>query len=201
MDPKIHGNYLYFHTNTGGEQKFQVLHLTSKKQWEISVPEEAISNADNLVVFQNRLLFKMFEIIPTAKTFYEQPAAFYTADLDGENVQKWRDTIGTEFTADDRYIYEWTSSPYIYQKSVAVENPFFRIYDAEGNTLIDFNPKEEGIPSFYRVYIAPGEHVFFYDRTRIYYFAKSEIASGKVTPKLLIDVSGYGQSFFPAPAV
>ena len=193
MDPKIHGNYLYFHTNIGGEQKFQVLHLTSKKQWEISVPEEAISNADNLVVFQNRLLFKMFEIIPTAKTFYEQPAAFYTADLDGENVQKWRDTIGTEFTADDRYIYEWTSSPYIYQKSVAVENPFFRIYDAEGNTLIDFNPKEEGIPSFYRVYIAPGEHVFFYDRTRIYYFAKSEIASGKVTPKLLIDVSGYGQ--------
>lgn len=193
MDPEIYGNYLYFLTYIDGERKFQVFHLPSKKQWELPAPEDATNNADDLIVFQNRLLFKMFEVVPTAKTFYEQPAAFYTADLDGKDIQKWRDTIGTDFSADEQYIYEWTSSPFIYQEAVAAENPFFRIYDTDGNTLIDFNPKKEGIPSFYRVYITPGEHVFFYDRTRIYYFAKSEIASGKVTPRLLIDVSGYSE--------
>ena len=72
-------------------------------------------------------------------------------------------------------------------------SPFFRVYDRDWNLLLDFDPSGF-ISTQWDVYVSPGEFVFFFtDDNIIYYFSKSEISTGKITPKLFIDVSNVKQ--------
>ena len=72
-----------------------------------------------------------------------------------------------------------------------MEEPYIRVYNKEGATLAQCNPLDYGIDDFLSFHVMPGEHVFLYDTHKAYYFSKSDIETGEIHPKLLIDCSQY----------
>ena len=58
--------------------------------------------------------------------------------------------------------------------------------------LVEYDALET-LPDMYDLYVSPGEHVFITSDANdtVWYFSKSEIETGTITPKLLIDCSAY----------
>lgn len=69
---------------------------------------------------------------------------------------------------------------------------YIRIYDADGKLLVEENFYDE-LPLMQDLYVASDEKVFIVNRSNntVWYFSKSEIETGTITPKLLIDCSAY----------
>ena len=151
-----------------------------------------ISNENNgvytLFPLKNFLFAKQVNYDPQ-KEIYQQKETIYIADIDGNNIKKWKETDYNLLAADNQYIYEATYGYYI--RDGWVTEPYIRVYNEQGEIMAECNPLEEGIDSYYSMYVMPGEHVFLYDNTRVYYFSKSEIETGEIHPKLLIDCSQY----------
>lgn len=180
-----YGQRLYFSANVGGVEQ---LYTVSLSTLECKPLFEGITvEWPTLMICQNQLYLLMIHPVPGRET-HEYESTLYSANLDGSNLQKCWNSGTCEMTADDCYIYEWPFGMYINR----MEEPYFRIRDPEGNLLVEYDPREDGINSYYTVYVMPGEHVFIFGNNRtIHYFSKSEIETGEIHPKLLIDCSQY----------
>ena len=188
MDLQAYGNHLYFSSLVDGVKKFHTIDLRTGECKIICDIAQVNDSAYHMTFFQDRLLFEISHEEP-GKELYELKATLYTADLDGGNIQKWKDTDFCGFTSDGQYVYEWLDGPFIKM----VDHPYIRIYDQQGDMVVNYNPLDGDICNFYDIFVTPGEHVLIYDSDKLYGFAKSEIPSGKISPRLLIDVSGYGE--------
>ena len=188
QDILAYGNQLFFKIMGDGPTRMYQMNLQSGNIEEIF----KISNENNgvytLFPLKNFLFAKQVNYDPQ-KEIYQQKETIYIADIDGNNIKKWKETDYNLLAADNQYIYEATYGYYI--RDGWVTEPYIRVYNEQGEIMAECNPLEEGIDSYYSMYVMPGEHVFLYDNTRVYYFSKSEIETGEIHPKLLIDCSQY----------
>lgn len=178
MDLQAFGGRLYFFVFADGAKKLYTLELSNNKVEKICDIADVNDAGGQLSILNNQLLFKLNHKAPD-KALQELSATMYTADLDGGNVQKWRDSFYCNFVADGQYVYEWDDP-------LEGVTPCVRIYDVSGNLLVNYNLAEKHIPCM-TVYATPGEHVFLFHPKSIYYFSKSEISSGIISPKLLME--------------
>ena len=188
QDVLAYGNRMFFKIMGDGPTHMYQMNLQSGNIEEIF----KISNENNgvytLFPLKNFLFAKQVNYDPQ-KEIYQQKETIYIADTDGNNIKKWKETDYNLLAADNQYIYEATYGYYI--RDGWVTEPYIQVYNEQGEIMAECNPLEEEIDSYYSMYVMPGEHVFLYDNTRVYYFSKSEIESGEIHPKLLIDCSQY----------
>ena len=196
MDLKIYGTHLYFSTWDGTRNYFH-LNLKSKKTEQIFNDVATVTNnifydeLFNLVIFGDHLVTELIHMNDTVntETVDNLKCELYTANLDGSNVQEGMTVPNAPYSADNQYFYKWS----MFAGHFLNSSPFFRVYDRDWNLLLDFDPSGF-ISTQWDVYVSPGEFVFFFtDDNIIYYFSKSEISTGKITPKLFIDVSNVKQ--------
>lgn len=188
-DVKLFGNYLYFSKPNpvvlGGYWHYQV-DLNTKEVNRVFEYDDSILDEDiyNLQFFDNQLIIERYKLEESVLTG-EQRCHPYIADLEGKNVKEWIEVIHGPFGADENYFYRWPA--WAGGKLRAVE-PTLQIYNREGEMLVNYDMTGE-LTKFREVFISPGEHVFLYMPQKIYYFSKSEIPSGTITPKVLIDLT------------
>ena len=188
-DILLYGNYLYFSmenpvTHIGSWHYCLNLknnHVNRIFQFDDSKIDEAVYN---LCFFNNQLVMERYKMEESVLTG-EQRCHPYIADLEGKNVKEWIEVIHGPFGADENYFYRWPA--WAGGKLRAVE-PTLQIYNREGEMLVNYDMTGE-LTKFREVFISPGEHVFLYMPQKIYYFSKSEIPSGTITPKVLIDLT------------
>lgn len=111
----------------------------------------------------------------------------YKTDLHGNYIETFMEIPNSSFTADDKYFYNWSFWPRDESSDYHI-----KIYDLEGKLLINYDFSAIA-PDFSDLYVSPGELVFMPTPklNKIYYFSKSEIETGEIHPKLLIDCSQY----------
>ena len=191
MDLKIYGMHLYFST-WDGERNYYHLDLRSKKTEQIFKDIATVTNnvfydeVYNIAIMGDRLVTELIHMDDTVntETVDNLKCELYTANLDGTDVKEWQDVPNAPYTADNQYFYKWS----MYAGHFLNSPPFFRIYDKDWTLLVDYDPSEY-ISTQWDVYVSPGEFVFLFTDEIIYYFSKSEIPTGNITPKLFIDVS------------
>ena len=141
----------------------------------------------NMAILGNHVITELIHMDESANAFTVDnlKCELYMSDLDGSNLRKWQDVPNAPYSADNTYFYKWSmwSGGQFLNKE-----PFLRIYDQDWNLLVDYDPSEY-IDTIWDVYVSPGEFVFLFTDEIIYYFSKSEIPTGNITPKLFIDVS------------
>ena len=93
------------------------------------------------------------------------------------------------FTADDRYLYEWMFP----KLEDPEEGGYLRVLDGAGEVVARCSLLEEVPDYMYLLVPLEGEHVFIACKGngRLYYFPKSDIETGQIHPKLLIDCTQY----------
>lgn len=193
MDLKIYGNHLYFST-WSGERKYYHMNLDNSNEihqiLEIGnfTNDKKYDEIYNVAIWGNQLVTELIHIdnnMGDGSCVDQYKCELYIADLDGSNLREWQDVPNAPYSADNTYFYKWSmwSGGQFLNKE-----PFLRIYDQDWNLLVDYDPSEY-IDTIWDVYISPGEFVFLFTDEIIYYFSKSEIPTGKITPKLFIDMS------------
>ena len=183
-----YGNNLYFSAMMTVEKRFYRLDLDSMEVSQIfDLPLEVTDAGYNLIPFQGGLVCQINHGIPGADMSH-LPATRYRSDLQGEKVEKWQENTMNAFTADDRYLYEWLMP--------GLEDPeeggYLRILDGEGKVVARCSLLEE-VPDYMYLLVPQGGHVFIACKGngKLYYFPKSEIETGQIHPKLLIDCTQY----------
>ena len=188
-----YGNHMYFSAFEEGDRHFYTIDLNHKDKEPQRICE--LDNAGiryNFVLLENRPLVAYNDDDPRfgqELPFERLPSTMYRAsELDGSNLQEWKTFDYSPFTADDRYLYRWSFAP----AKERMEEMYIRIYDGDGNLLVEYDALET-LPDMYDLYVSPGEHVFITSDANdtVWYFSKSEIETGTITPKLLIDCSAY----------
>ena len=197
-DMKAYGNHLYFTTIEDSETAFYTIDLTNpasscekflEKLGEDGTQPYYIAPSDGALlsamtnVGETQNLSGIEAIKSVTRTLYR-------TDLDGGNPQAILKLSSGPYTSDGRYIYHWPL--WVLWKDGSIDRHSIRIYDLEGNLLADHDAAGDA-PDFRDLYVTPGEHVFLnvQDNNKVYYFAKSEIETGEIHPKLLIDCSQY----------
>ena len=188
QDILAYGNQIFFKIITDGENHLYQIELETEEVKEIFDIGDINNNVYTILSLKDYVLIKLLHYDPQ-KEIYQQKETIYIADKNGENLQKWMDTDYNLLAADEQYIYEATYGYYI--RDGWVTDPYIRVFNEQGELLAQCNPLEEGINSYSSMYVMPGEHVFLYDMRKVYYFSKSDIETGEIHPKLLIDCSQY----------
>ena len=188
QDILAYGNRLFFTVFTEDTKHFYRMDIQNGKVEEICKVGDITNKNHIFFPFKDYMFVKQVHIDPQKK-IYELKETVFTANQNGENLQKWMDTDYTILLSDNEYIYEATYGYYI--RDGWVTDPYIRVFNEQGELLAQCNPLEEGINSYYSMYVMPGEHVFLYDMRKVYYFSKSDIETGEIHPKLLIDCSQY----------
>ena len=178
MDLQAIGNHLYFSVMADGAKRFYELDLRNNKSDKILDIGDVTDFPQQMTRFQDKLFFSLLHSEP-GKELYERNTTMYTADLDGGNIQEWKESPWAPFVADGQYVYE-------YDVMRDMENRCIRIYDADGRLLVNYSLTENGMKCR-EIFVGTGGYVFIYNLDNIYYFSKSEIAAGKISPKLLME--------------
>ena len=198
-DIKAYGNRLYFTTDENGKTGFYFIDLTDPDfaakpifdQVEESTDArfQVFPSSNGLLAALNLLDEPQPEGMDGSTYLANLPSVLYRSDLQGNDVKKWKETLYSPFTWDDRYVYKW---PWWPCKQVDPPGNKISIYDLDGNLLVEHDADTD-VPDIEDIYVSMGEHVFLFgeSRNKVYYFAKSEIETGEIHPKLLIDCSQY----------
>lgn len=198
-DIKAFGNQLYFTINENGKTGFYFIDLTDPDfaakpifdQVEESTDArfQVFPSSNGLLAALNLLDEPQPEGMDGSTYLANLPSVLYRSDLQGNDVKKWKETLYSPFTWDDRYVYKWPWRPC---KQVDPPGNKISIYDLDGNLLVEHDADTD-VPDIEDIYVSMGEHVFLFgeSRNKVYYFAKSEIETGEIHPKLLIDCSQY----------
>ena len=194
-DLSAYGNHLYFSGNENGVRQFFAMDLRDKtpqpERLFTAVDADTAHLRNHMTIFGGRLLaafnnddYRMEQDL----SLEEMPAVMYRSALDGSSAQPWMDVTYSPFAADDRYLYRWSFEPIARESG----EMYIRIYDADGKLLVEENFYDE-LPLMQDLYVASDEKVFIVNRSNdtVWYFSKSEIETGTITPKLLIDCSAY----------
>lgn len=193
MDLKLYGNYLYFGIYEKGKRQYYAVNLITKQGRHIFEFDEEKTGIYNLAVLDSRIVTNRYY---EDQYYYEDlssdrlKAKMYIADLDGSHVEVLNEVINEPYSADANYLYQWTKWS---AGKLLAETPSIWIYDKNGTLLVEYDPLKE-VPDYRDIYVSPGEYVFLYCTNRICYFSKSEIPSGTITPKVLIDLTDLVQN-------
>lgn len=196
------GDNIYDVFGYGNNVYFSVVHDLIKKFYHldlITMGIDQIYNLDNkpedacynLIPFQDGLMCEI------THPWEEQDvgdmtnvsATRYVGDLKGGNISRWQNTKMNVFTADDRYLYEWMFP----KLEDPEEGGYLRVLDGAGEVVARCSLLEEVPDYMYLLVPLEGEHVFIACKGngRLYYFPKSDIETGQIHPKLLIDCTQY----------
>ena len=187
-----YGNSLYFSAMMSvekREKRFYRLDLDSVEVTQIfELPLEVTDAGYNLVPFQGGLVCQINHDSPGSEMSH-LPATRYVGDLKGENIEKWQETTMNVFTSDGRYLYEWM----IPGLEDPEEGGYLRVLDGAGEVAARCDLLEEVPDYMYLLVPLEGEHVFIACKGngKLYYFPKSDIETGQIHPKLLIDCTQY----------
>ena len=183
MDIVCYGNHLYFNlASSSMSDVFYEVNLQTHRAKEIFPYEgkEGEYYHYKTVVWDNRLISQEAPLYDSGRE--EKAGVILLADLDGENVERGMEIWSGPYTADDRYLYRWT----MFSGVPLTDQPTFQVYDRDENLVAQMDLTRE-LTDYRQFYVSPGEDVFVVGDGRLYYFTKEEIASGSISPKLLLE--------------
>ena len=198
QDLKAYGNHLYFTLTENSFPCFYTIDLTDGNY----VCKEVLENVGEVTDTQYNLSISDGILIAGLNnqgevshlTGMDQllnlPTTLYRMNLDGSSPREILKFSYGPFTSDNQYIYQW---PYwALWRDGNIDEYYIRIYDREGSLLVEYDAAKD-VSDFYMLYASQGDHVFLTvsNCNKVYYFSKSEIESGEIHPKLLIDCSQY----------
>lgn len=182
MDIVCYGNHLYFHIiEASASEPFYEVNLQSHKVQEVFPygDKEGEYYHYKTVIWNNQLITEETRFYDAGRG--EREGAVLLADLDGGNVKRGMNIWAGPYTADERYLYRWTMFS---GGGPLSDQPTFQVYDQNEKLVAQLDLTKE-LTDYRKFYVSPGEHIFVLGRSKLYYFTKTEIASGSISPKLL----------------
>lgn len=183
-DLKAFGNSLYIRGINPEELNQEVYYQLNLDTGalEIRTVADGATTAD-LTLYREKLLWGAVPFADRDR-WNDASMELYAAGLEEGRQNQTLGTAGyLPFAADGDYFYQW-NAPMGEQPMLSGKALY--IYDSQGEQA-DRLPID-GM-NLLAVYVAPGDHVFladigFGEANTYYYFPKSEIGSGKITPRL-----------------
>ena len=185
---KVQGNFLYTKAlSSKSDERMQDniyrIDLTHKKIFEQFILED--SETVYGLSFSGDTVFSGIGKNQGAGSYVLNlsPMEYRRTDLEGKNQGIWKEDLYQEFASDDTYFYLWS----IPHGDLPEKDRKLVIYDKGCNEVVRFSVGET-LPQYNTFYISPGEDIFILTKDQsLYYFPKSEIGSGNITPVLLIE--------------
>ena len=200
FDLRAFGTRLYFTTRRDGSNRFYYIELEGKEQQPNVFLEEigsetercyTIALSDDFSYAAINNLTPEINALPDDQQLPNMKSTIYKTDLEGNNPQELMNIPYGYLIADDRYFYSWDCWPL--KRDGNIDHFCIRIYDAEGNLLVNHDAQAD-VADFGYLYASQEEIIFLSvpKMNKVYYFSKSDIETGEIHPKLLIDCSQYG---------